>query len=116
MKKTKRIKKQFWLSEAEAKELKHKADMCGLSETAVIRILIKGYEPREKSDSRFYEMMREMYAIGNNLNQISRKAHSLGFIDTPYLRQELERLAQFQLKVEQTYLLPEKSNLVWKER
>jgi len=111
----KRIKKQFWLTEQEAKELKHKAYICGLSETAVIRILLKGFEPREKPDDRFYEIMREMHAIGNNLNQICRKANSLGFIDAPFLRQEMEKFSQFQLKVEQKYLTPEKSNLVWRE-
>ncbi len=39
------------------------------------------YEPREKPDQRFYEAMHQLYAIGNNINQIVRRANSLGFAD-----------------------------------
>ena len=51
----KRIKKQFWLSPKDAEELKRKAELAGLTETAVVRLLIRGYEPREKPDERFYK-------------------------------------------------------------
>lgn len=49
----KRIKKQFWLSPKDAEELKRKAELAGLTETAVVRLLIRGYEPREKPDGHF---------------------------------------------------------------
>ena len=78
-----RIKKQFWLSPQDARELKRKAKLCGITETAVIRILLHGYEPKEKPDARFYEAMRQLSAIGNNINQLAVKANTLGFIDTP---------------------------------
>ncbi|MEI3402412.1 MAG: plasmid mobilization relaxosome protein MobC [Clostridia bacterium] len=35
--------------------------------------------------------MKEMRAIGNNLNQIARKAHSLNFIDELLYRKEAEK-------------------------
>ena len=72
-----RIKKQFWFSPQEAKELKRKAKLCGITETAVIRILLRGYEPREKPDAIFYDTMRELSAIGNNINQLAAKANAL---------------------------------------
>lgn len=107
------IKKQFWLSEKDAADLKRKAQRCGITEAAVIRQLLHGYEPREKLDERFYEAMREMYAIANNLNQLTAKAHQLGFIDTPMLRQEAIKWAKFQTKIEAEFLRPVKkeSNL-----
>ena len=71
-----RVKKQFWLSPQDARELKRKAKLCGITETAVIRILLHGYEPKEKPDARFYEAMRQLSAIGNNINQIARKANA----------------------------------------
>ena len=74
----KRIKKQFWLSPQEVAELKRKAEIAGISETAVIRLLVRGYEPREKPDSNFYEAMRKLSAIGNNVNQVARKVNSTG--------------------------------------
>ena len=58
--------------------------------------------------------MNELYVIGNNLNQISRKANSLGFIETEMLKQALESLQKFQLDVETHFLRPTKSNLKWK--
>ena len=69
-----RIKKQFWLSPQDASELKRKAKLCGITETAVIRILLHGYEPKEKPDARFYEAMRQLATIGNNINQLAVKA------------------------------------------
>lgn len=108
-----RIKKQFWLSPQEAKELKHKAKLCGITETAVIRILLRGYEPREKPDARFYDTMRELSAIGNNINQLAAKANALGFVDVPMLKTEALRWHRLQAAIEREYLRPEKSNLKW---
>ena len=110
----KRIKKQFWLSPKDAEELKRKAELVGLTETAVVRLLIRGYEPREKPDSAFYEAMRKLSAIGNNINQLAVKAHALGFIDTPMLKTEAFRWHQFQADVEATFLRPQQSDLKWK--
>lgn len=114
MNRTRKIKKQFWLTEEEAQSLKQKAVTAGITETAVIRILLKGYEPREKPDERFYAVMRELSAIGNNIHQLSAKANALGFIDAPMLRQEAEKWARFQANVEAEFLRPVKSNLKWK--
>lgn len=108
-----RIKKQFWISPQEAKELKRKAKLCGITETAVIRILLHSYEPKEKPDTRFYEAMRQLSAIGNNINQLAAKANALGFIDTPMLKNEALRWHKLQAAIEREYLRPEKSNLKW---
>lgn len=102
------IKKQFWLSEMDAADLKRKAQKCGLTETTVIRLLLHGYEPREKPDERFYAAMQEMCAIGNNLNQLTAKAHKLGFVDAPMLREEALKWARFQAKIEAEFLRPVK--------
>ena len=110
----KRIKKQFWLFPQEVAELKRKAELAGISETAVIRLLIRGYEPREKPDSSFYEAMRKLSAIGNNINQLAVKAHPLGFNDAPMLKTEALRWHQFQADVEAAFLRPQQSNLKWK--
>ena len=87
-----RIKKQFWLSPQDARELKRKAELCGITETAVIRILLHGYEPKEKPDTRFYEAMRQLSAIGNNINQLAVKANTLGFVDQVQYRKETDKL------------------------
>lgn len=109
-----RIKKQFWLSEKENAEFMKKVELCGLPQSTVIRMLIKGYEPREKPDKEFYDSMRQLYGISNNLNQIAIKANSLGFVDTRLLKDKIDKLNKFQLEIEKKYLCPEKSSLLWK--
>ena len=91
-----RIKKQFWLSPQDARELKRKAKLCGITETAVIRILLHGYEPKEKPDARFYEAMRQLSAIGNNINQIARMANTNVFISKSDVQEVNEQLKQIQ--------------------
>ena len=111
-----RIKKQFWLSPQDVRELKHKAELCGITETAVIRILLHGYEPKEKPDAKFYEAMRQLSTIGNNINQLAVKANALGFIDVPMLKAEALRWHRFQADIEAVFLRPGESNLNWQSR
>ena len=109
----KRIKKQFWLSPEDAAELKRKANLCGITETAAIRILIRRFIPREQPDAKFYETMRELSAIGNNINQLAVKANTLGFIDVPMLREEALRWHRLEADIESHFLRPVKSDLKW---
>ena len=107
------VKKQFWFSKAEAQDLQKKAKKACLTEAALIRLLLRGYEPREKPDERFYDTMRELSAIGNNINQLAAKANTLGFVDAPQLKKEAERWHKFQADVERTFLRPDKSDMKW---
>ena len=63
------IEKHILMNKAEAQDLQKKAKRACLSEGGLIRLLLRGYEPREKPDERFYDVMRELSAIGNNINQ-----------------------------------------------
>ena len=107
------VKKQFWLSRDEAQDLQKKAKKACLSEAGLIRLLVKGYEPKEKPDDHFYDVMRELSAIGNNLNQLTAKANTLGFVDAPLLRKEAEKWNKFQCEVERRFLRPERSDMKW---
>ena len=104
------IMKQFWFSRDEAKDLQNKAKKTCLSEAALVLLLIRGYEPKEKPDDRFYDAMREFSAIGNNIHQISVKANALGFVDTPILREEARKWHEFQIEIRKRYLLPRRSS------
>lgn len=72
---------QLWLNEKEAEALSHNAKKCRLSQSAYLRHLIMGYVPREPPPADYYAMMRQLYSVANNLNQIARKAHVLNVID-----------------------------------
>lgn len=103
------IKKQIWINRTENKILKEKARKVGLSEAELIRNLIIGFEPKEKPDNRFYEVMRDMRAIGNNLNQIARKANSLNYIDFQSYQFEAKKWNEFILEIKKEFLLPQQN-------
>lgn len=107
------IQKIVRFSRDEAQDLQKKAKKACLSEAGLIRLLLRGYEPREKPDERFYDVMRELSSIGNNINQLAVKANTLGFVDAPQLKKEVERWHKFQADIERTYLRPDKSEMKW---
>lgn len=107
------IQKIVRFSRDEAQDLQKKAKKACLSEAGLIRLLLRGYEPREKPDERFYDVMRELSSIGNNINQLAVKANALGFVDAPQLKKEAERWHKFQADIERTYLKPDKSEMKW---
>ena len=53
----------------------------GLTQEAYLRHLINGVVPQDAPPPDYYAMMRELYRIGNNLNQIAQKAHALQVMD-----------------------------------
>ena len=111
--KNRTVKKQFWFSRDEAQLLRKKAKKACLTEASLVRFLVNGYEPKEKPDDRFYDVMRELSAIGNNIHQLSAKANALGFIDAPKIAEEAERWHKFQADIEKEFLCPEESHIKW---
>ena len=107
------IQKIIRFSRDEARDLEKKAKRACMSEAGLVRLLIKGYEPKEKPDERFYDVMRELSSIGNNINQLAAKANTLGFVDAPQLKKEAERWHKFQADMERTFLRPDKSDMKW---
>lgn len=107
------IEKHILMNQEEAQDLASKSQMTCLSEAGLIRLLLKGFYPKEKPDERFYEVMQQLSAIGNNINQLAKKANSLNFIDAPMLKQEALRWHEFQADVERCYLRPDRSDLKW---
>lgn len=55
-----------------------------LSRETYLRKLISGVVPKEAPPPDFWAMMRELHAIGNNMNQIAMKAHSLNAVDAKH--------------------------------
>ncbi|MFQ7595289.1 MAG: plasmid mobilization protein [Acutalibacteraceae bacterium] len=104
---------RVWLSEKEYSELNRKAKIAGLPKSTVIRMLLCNYEPKEKPDARFYKAMRQLSAIGNNINQLTVKANALGFIDALMLKAEALRWHRFQADIKAVFLCPGESNLKW---
>ena len=83
--------KHIRLTKEEKDEWQRKAEMACLNESALVRLLMKGYEPKEKPDECFFEAMRELSSIGNNINQLARKANA-GFASRDEVTRALRML------------------------
>lgn len=103
-------KKQFWFSEEECKILAINSQKAGLSESEYIRELLLGYKLREKPDDRFYEHIKVIRSIANNMNQLAKKAHSLGFVDEVEYKRNADRVVDFIEEIKDKYLLDEKGD------
>ena len=103
----KKKKKQFWFDEETDQMLKDYSKRTGINQSQIVRMLIRGYQPKEKPDVQFYAYMRQLYGISNNLNQLVRKVHTLNTID-PNDVNEAEAL------LKKTYLLLRDWGKIWR--
>lgn len=107
---TRDIKQQLWLNETEKAKLKSNAKKVGLNESAYLRSLIMGYKPKEQPSDKFYEDMKQLRGISININQIARKANSLGIVDAPFYRKTYQKLNEFMQQIKRKYIDIEKEN------
>ncbi len=104
----KRIKKQFWFTEKEAELLEQRAKSAGVSQTALLKMLLKGYIPKEKPDDRFYQTMRGVYEMTTTATRLLEKSHRLGVLDKDTVIEETKRWESFILDIEYRFLRPDK--------
>ena len=107
---TRDIKQQLWLNETEKAKLKSNAKKVGLNESAYLRSLIMGYKPKEQPSDKFYEDMKQLRGISININQIARKANSLGIVDAPFYKKTYQKLNEFMQQIKKKYIDIEKED------
>ena len=107
------IKKQFWLNQVEEGELKRKAKKACLSEAGLVRLLLKGYEPKEKPDERFYQVMGELRSLSNQLTLLIQIANAQGESEELTLYEQIEKWQDFQKEIRHEFLLPKESDEKW---
>lgn len=99
----------FRLNQNEAEELDRKVKRSGLNRETYLRQLISGVVPRDAPPPDYYAMMRELHKIGNNLNQIAQKAHTLHVVDVQRYDQEVRKFNEAVHKITEAVILPEKN-------
>lgn len=104
------IRIQVWLNKEERTKLQTHAKKSGLSQEAFIRTLINGYVPKELPPPDYFSMMRELHAIGSNLNQIAAKANTTGHIDKTVFQYEANRLRNAVQDIIAAVTAPERRN------
>ena len=101
----------FRLTEEETEYLSSLTKRSGHSRQALLQSMVMGYRLCEKPDPEFYQILRELSAIGNRINQLAAKANALDFVDASMLNEEAKRWREFRLDVSKSYLLPRRRTL-----
>lgn len=94
------------LNKKEQQYLKTLVKKSGLSQEAYIRHLINGVVPVESPPADYYAMMKELHLVGNNLNQIARKAHTLNVIDVQQYDKAIKVFEDAVTKITNAVILP----------
>ena len=95
------------LNRKEAEQLNKRVKKSGLSREGYIRHLISGSVPREAPPPDYYSMMRELYRIGNSLNQVAQKAHTLNVVDVQRYDAAVREFEAAVKKITDAVVLPE---------
>lgn len=94
------------LNKKEQQHLKNLVKKSGLSQEAYMRHLINGVVPVESPPADYFSMMKELHAIGNNLNQIARKAHQLNVVDVQQYDQAVRKFEKAILDITDAVISP----------
>lgn len=96
------------LSEKENERLQKHVQETGLSREVFLRSLIAGYQPKPLPPLDYYTLLRELQAIGNNLNQLAIKANVTEHIDTAVFKLESSRLRRAVQDIQEAFTTPER--------
>jgi hypothetical protein len=88
------IKITFRLNSQECQQFKKQVAKTGFLQERYLRTLINGYIPKELPSPDYHAMIKELRAIGNNLNQIAARANTAGNIDRIIFQLEADRIRQ----------------------
>lgn len=99
---------RLWLNEKEHFSLTAKAAKAGISQSEYLRSLISGHIPREPPHSDFFKLYQELNAIGNSLNQLAARAHTIGFINADEYSSLAKEVQDMTLKIYQAVMQPER--------
>ena len=99
----------FRLNKEEADAFRERVKKSGISQEAYVRQTITGKTPRDAPPPDYYSMMRELHKIGNNLNQIAQKAHTLNVIDVQRYDSDMRKFDEAVRLITEAVVLPEKT-------
>ena len=65
-----------WMNDTEYRHLKRQAELAGMGIDPFIRSLVAGTQIRPRPPDQYAALLRELSAIGNNINQIAYWANA----------------------------------------
>lgn len=78
----------------------------GLPKTTYIRHMINGQAPHDKPPADYFRMMKEVYRVGNNLNQLASMAHKFGSFHAQKLDEAVKQLDKLILDITDEIIAP----------
>ena len=94
---------EIYFSDSEYEELMKKVKASKLSREKFCRMILSGAQLKEAPPVEFYTLITEVRRVGVHLNQIIRKANSLGLLDVPLIRNALDELHETQAMLYKTF-------------
>lgn len=95
-------------TDEELDHFKRLVERTGLSAEEYLRQIIRGVVPRDSPPADYYKMMRQLYRVGNSLNQIAQKAHVLNVMDGQRYDRAVAEFEQAVRNITEAIILPEK--------
>lgn len=95
-------------TDEELDHFKRLVERTGLSAEEYLRQIIRGVVPRDSPPADYYKMMRQLYRVGNSLNQIAQKAHVLNVMDGQRYDRAVAEFEQVVRNITEAIILPEK--------
>lgn len=91
-----------WMNEAEYLHLKKQAEIAGMKVDPFIRLLVSGVQLRPRPPDTFAALLRELAAIGNNVNQIAYWANARKSVSEAEIREAAALVRQAARLVKET--------------
>jgi len=86
------IKVRFAKHELSA--LDKKVKKTGMSREGYVRTILNDKLPVELPPAPYYDLMREVHALGNNMHQLAYRANAIGLLDAPEYRRNADKVSQ----------------------
>ena len=107
------------LSEQECETLNKAIVKTGLTKSAFIRTVARGYLPKPRPPNGYDKMMSELTDIATNIYSISNGTFNIHKIDTEFLRGQAERLDKVILQINTLFTVPDKikgGDIKWQQQ
>lgn len=86
--------------------LTKKSRKVGLSREGYCRRILNGAEVKEAPPAELPLLIREVRRVGYNIDQLLKRANSIGLLDVPQLRKALEDNRAVEKMIVDTYTTP----------
>ncbi len=107
------------LSEQEYETLNKAIAKTGLTKSAFIRTVARGYLPKPRPPNDYDKIMSELTDIATNIYSISNGTFNIHKVDTEFLRGQAERLDKVILQINTLFTVPDKikgGDIKWQQQ